>query len=361
MGTNEDFTSLCEKAEAMGIHIILDGVFSHTGEDSRYFNRYGHYPNKGAFQGKDSPYYDWYRFEEGSQEYQCWWNIPTLPEVMEGNADYQQFLFNPKTGILPGWIEKGAAGWRLDVVDELSMPFLQGLRKSVKKKSKKAAIIGEVWEDASNKMAYNQLRSYCLGDTMDSVMNYPLRDGIISFLLYQTSAYDLARLIAHQQEVYPAPFYYALMNLIGSHDRSRIINVLSGHTFDDVPMEERSHQHLTKEQLALGKERFIKAFEILCALPGAPTLYYGDEAGMEGAADPFCRGTFPWGGEDKALQKAIKALFEKRNQSQTLKTGTQKVYALDENTLRIVRQVKGGKDAFGKRAKSDIIVVDVKR
>lgn len=361
LGTNAHFIAFAQKAKEMGIRLILDGVFSHTGEDSKYFNRYGHYPNKGAMQGEDSPFYSWYHFYDCGQEYECWWGIPTLPEVMDTNADFQRFLFNQKTGIVPGWLEKGASGWRLDVVDELSMPFLQNLRKSVKKKSKNAAIIGEVWEDASNKMAYNQLRSYCLGDTMDSVMNYPLRDGIISFLLHQSTAYDLARLIAHQQEVYPAPFYYALMNLIGSHDRSRIVNVLSGHTFDDIPMEERSCQHLTPDQLALGKQRLVKAFEILCALPGAPTLYYGDEAGMEGAADPFCRGTFPWGKEDRKLQKIIAALFEKRNQSQTLKTGSLKVFALDENTIRIVRQIKDGKDVFGKRAKNNRVVVDVGR
>lgn len=361
LGTTEHFVSLCNKAEEMGMHIILDGVFSHTGEDSMYFNRYAHYPNKGAFQGSDSAYHDWYHFYDCGQEYECWWGIPTLPEVMDENPDYQAFLFNQKNGIVPGWIDKGAGGWRLDVVDELSMGFLQNLRKSTKKKSKNAAIIGEVWEDASNKMAYNELRSYCLGDTMDSVMNYPLRDGIISFLLHQSTAYDLARLISHQQEVYPAPFYYALMNLIGSHDRSRIINVLSGHTFDDVPMEERSHQNLNKDQLALGKERFVKAFEILCALPGAPTMYYGDEAGMEGAADPFSRGTFPWGKEDKKLQKTIRSLFEKRNKSQALKTGSLNVYAVDENTIRIVRQIKNGKDVFGKGVKDERVVVDVGR
>ncbi len=361
LGTNEHFISLCEKGKKMGIHIILDGVFSHTGEDSVYFNRYGHFDSLGAYQGEKSDYYDWYEFEKFPEKYTSWWGIPTLPEVMDENSDYQHFLFNQKTGVVPDWLGKGADGWRLDVVDELSMPFLQNLRKSVKRKRKNAAIIGEVWENASNKVAYGQIRSYCLGDTMDSVMNYPLRDGIMAFLLYQSTAYDLARLIAHQQEVYPAPFFYALMNLIGSHDRSRIVNVLSGNTFDDIPMEERKHQHLSPEELALGKKRLVKAFQILCALPGAPTLYYGDEVGMEGAADPFSRGTFPWGKEDKTLHKEIKNLFEKRNISAALQTGSLKVYALNQDTLRIVRQIKNSTDVFGKKATDELVVVDVTR
>jgi len=352
-GTEEDFQFLCEKASALGIRILLDGVFSHTGEDSVYFNKYGAYDSLGAYQSIDSPYFTWFTFTEYPNSYKCWWNIPTLPEVRKDDPHYRSFMLNPESGIVPLWLKKGASGWRLDVADELPMAFLRELRKAAKRAKSDAAVLGEVWEDASNKISYNIPRSYCLGDTLDSVMNYPLREGIISFLTYQSTACQLARLISHQQEVYPVPFLYALMNLLGSHDRARIINVLAGCEWGYMPREERATLRLSPEQYHLGTERFIKGMEILCALPGAPTLYYGDEAGMQGTADPFNRGTFPWGREDSSLQSAIRKLFQFRHNSQVLQTGFLEVKALDEDTLLIRRWTECGKDALGYPAEND--------
>lgn len=360
-GTEEDFKTLCEKASALGIRVMLDGVFSHTGEDSVYFNKYGTYDSLGAYQSPDSPYFSWFTFMEYPESYKCWWNIPTLPEVRKDDPLYRSFLFSPENGIVPLWLKNGASGWRLDVADELPMEFLRELRKAAKHAKSDAAILGEVWEDASNKISYNVPRSYCLGDTLDSVMNYPLREGIISFLTYQSSAYQLARLIRHQQEVYPAPFLYAMMNLLGSHDRARIINVLAGCEWGHLPREERANLHLTQEQYRLGAERFIKGMEILCALPGAPTLYYGDEAGLQGTADPFNRGTFPWGREDMKLQKAIRTLFHKRKNNPVLQTGFLEAEAMDEDTLLIRRWVEGGMDALLKPAENAEEIIKVRR
>jgi cyclomaltodextrinase / maltogenic alpha-amylase / neopullulanase len=360
-GSEEDFLVLCEKASAMNIRVILDGVFSHTGEDSVYFNKYGTYESVGAYQSPDSPYSSWFTFTKYPDGYKCWWNIPTLPEVRKDDPPYRTFLFSQEDGIVPLWLKEGASGWRLDVADELSMDFLRELRKAAKQAKSDAAILGEVWEDASNKISYNVPRSYCLGDTLDSVMNYPLREGIISFLTCQTNAPQLARLIRHQQEVYPVPFLYALMNLLGSHDRARIINVLAGCEWGYLPREERANLLLTPEQYRLGSERFLTGMEILCALPGAPTLYYGDEAGLQGTADPFSRGTFPWGREDIKLQSAVQALLQRRKNNPVLQTGFLEATAMDEDTLLIRRWVEGGKDALGEHAENGEEIIKVRR
>ncbi len=360
-GTKEDFKALCEKASAMNIRVILDGVFSHTGEDSVYFNKYGTYDSLGAYQSLESPYSSWFTFTGYPEQYKCWWNIPSLPELRKDDPNYRTFLFNPENGIVPMWLESGASGWRLDVADELPMDFLRELRQAVKHAENDAAILGEVWEDASNKISYNVPRSYCLGDTLDSVMNYPLREGIISFLMFKSSAHQLARLIRHQQEVYPTPFLYALMNLIGSHDRARIINVLAGCDWGYLPREERANLILSPEQYHLGAERFLTGMEILCALPGAPTLYYGDEAGLQGTADPYNRGTFPWGREDIKLQSAVRQLFQKRKNSPILQTGFLEATAMDDDTLLIRRWVEGGKDALGKPAVNGEEIIKIRR
>ncbi len=360
-GTEADFKALCEKASALDIRVILDGVFSHTGEDSVYFNKYGTYESLGAYQSPDSPYASWFTFLEYPDRYKCWWDIPTLPEVRKDDPHYRSFMLHQENGIVPLWLKSGASGWRLDVADELPMDFIKELRRAAKGIKSDAAILGEVWEDASNKVSYNVPRSYCLGDTLDSVMNYPLREGIISFLTQQTSAHQLARLIRHQQEVYPAPFLYALMNLIGSHDRARIINVLAGCEWGHLPREERANLRLTPDQYRIGSERFLKGMEILCALPGAPTLYYGDEAGLQGTADPFNRGTFPWGREDICLQSAVRTLLQKRKSSPVLQTGFMEAEAMDEDTLLIHRWTEGGMDALGRPADNAEEVVKIRR
>lgn len=345
LGTNEEFNQLCRLAASVGLRIMLDGVFSHTGSDSVYFNKLGQFPGSGAYQSRESAYYPWYHFINYPDEYQSWWGFDTLPEVNEMEPSFQRFMFDKAKGVVPRWIRDGACGWRLDVADELPMDFLRILRQSARAANPDAVILGEVWEDASNKIAYDEHRCYCLGDTLDSVMNYPLRDAIIQFIKNETDAYDLARLIRHQQNVYPVPFYYALMNLIGSHDRARIVNVLAGRTFENVPLHERGHQRLTQAEYQLGIKRLKLAYDILCALPGAPTIYYGDEAGMQGGQDPFCRGTFPWGREDTNLQTYVQTALLSRKDDPLMRYGKMHIKAIDTDTLSITRFFDG-EDAF---------------
>ena len=361
LGTNEEFRALCEAAKKLGMRIMLDGVFSHTGEDSVYFNRYGSYDSVGAYQGHDSPYYDWYTFRKYPDDYRCWWNFKTLPECRKDNPDYQDFMFREKTGVIPRWIHGGACGWRLDVADELSMDFLRRLRRTAKKADPEAVVLGEVWEDASNKIAYGEMRCYCTGDTLDSVMNYPLREAIIDFLTGKTGAAALVRLVKHQAEVYPAPFRYALMNLVGSHDRARVLNMLVGKECKDIPRSEQEKVTLTQEEYALASERYRKCIDLLCALPGCPTIYYGDEAGLTGCPDPYCRKPFPWGREDEGLQTYVRDRLNHRRESEVLKYGHCDIVALDEDTVVITRYFSGTDGLGQARTEAAKEVLTIKR
>ncbi len=347
LGTLEDFTRLCREAEAMGIRVLLDGVFSHTGEDSIYFNRYGNYDSLGAYQSKKSRYYPWYRFMKYPDIYASWWNIPTLPEVNKDDPTFRQFILG-RRGIARLWVKRGAYGWRLDVADELPMDFLRQLRQGVKEENPDAVLLGEVWEDASNKVAYGKLRSYCLGDTLDTVMNYPLRDVLIRFFTHQADAAQVVRLVRSQQENYPAGFFYSLMNLLGSHDRARILNTLVKRDYSDLLPRDRGRQQLPEALRRLGMQRLKTMLQVIVALPGMPALYYGDEAGMEGATDPFCRGTFPWGREDTQLVAFVKEQFRLRRQRPVLQVGLLEIAAEGADTLLIWRGADHlGRDAFG--------------
>ncbi|MBO4924982.1 MAG: glycoside hydrolase family 13 protein [Clostridia bacterium] len=360
LGTNEDFSALCGAAKEYGIRVMLDGVFSHTGEDSVYFNRYGRFPSVGACQSTKSPYYPWYKFIRYPDDYKAWWGFHTLPELEKNDPSYQDFMFR-EGGVVRSWIANGSSGWRLDVADELTMDFLRKLRAAAKKEDPDAVVLGEVWEDASHKVAYGEMRCYCQGDTLDSVMNYPLRSAAIDFFTGRSDAYALLRLIRSQKENYPLPFYYSLMNLAGSHDRARSINTLCGRTFEEYAPASRRGKRLTDQEYALGKKRYVEMMRLLCALPGIPCVYYGDERGAQGGPDPFCRGTFPWAGGDRELEEQIRALLLQRRQSPILQTGGLTVSARDADTLVIKRWIEGGTDVFGNSAEDGEITVEITR
>ena len=271
----------------------------------------------------------------------------SLPELVKSNPEYQKYMFRDKDGIVPRWIHKGACGWRLDVADELSMDFLRKLRIAARKADPEAVVLGEVWEDASNKVAYGEMRCYCTGDTLDSVMNYPLREAILEFATGKSSAYDFERLVKHQAEVYPAQFRYALMNLVGSHDRPRALNMLVDKGCMDMPKDEQQAVRLTVDEYDLAVQRYKMCIDLLCALPGCPTVYYGDEAGLCGCHDPWNRRPFPWGKEDAALTQYVSNKLTHRQQSDVLKYGLCDIEAVDEDTLTITRYMDGGVDGLG--------------
>ena len=360
LGTEEDFARLCEKAAAMGIHVMLDGVFSHTGADSRYFNYYGHYgENTGAARDRKSPYMSWYSFRRWPDEYECWWDIETLPRLNKDDPSLRKY-FLAEDGIIARWIRAGISGWRLDVADELPMPYLRELRQRVRATRDDAVVLGEVWEDASHKVSYGEMRSYCLGDTLDSVMNYPLRGVLIDFLLYRCDAGKVCRLVLSQKENYPVPFYYSLMNIMGSHDRPRIMSLLSGLAWGEEDHENRSDTVLPNQQLVLGRERMLTMLRTLVSLPGIPCIYYGDECGMQGTADPYNRGTFPWGKEDAELMEEVRALTALR-QRRVVQTGDLDIYADGPDAFVIRRTISAGHDVFGDPAEDDVYEVRIQR
>ncbi len=292
LGTEEDFSSLINAAKKAGIRVILDGVFNHTGDNSVYFNKYGEYPGVGAYQSKDSPYYSWYSFQEFPNRYSSWWGIDILPEVNENSEDYQNFIFG-KGGVLKKWLGFGIGGYRLDVADELPDFFLKKLRKSVKEEDENAIIIGEVWEDASNKIAYSQRREYLQGYELDSVMNYPLKDGIIAYI--QTGrALDLVHCIRVLINHYPKETVDCLMNILGTHDTARILTVLGGIYCRNKEEMAQDWAYLNKNARQNAIEKLKMAAVLQFTMPGVPCIYYGDENGMEGHIDPFCRRCFDW-------------------------------------------------------------------
>ena len=299
LGCEADFRSLCAAAKARGIRILLDGVFSHTGSDSIYFNREGRYGDSGAYRSTDSPFYPWYSFRHWPDDYECWWNFTTLPNVREGNPDYNEYI-NGENGIIRHWLAAGASGWRLDVADELPDVFIDNLNRAVKGYDPNALVLGEVWEDASNKTAYGVRRRYLLGGQLDSVMNYPFRDAILGFLCGQHSSLMMER-IETIVENYPPQVLRILMNHIGTHDTERALTVLGGEPSGSRGREWQSTQRMTAEQRELAVERLRLAALLQYMLPGVPCVYYGDEAGMEGYRDPFNRACYPWGHEDEDL------------------------------------------------------------
>ena len=335
LGTKEDFIRLCKEANKRGIHIILDGVFNHTGSDSIYFNRKGRYQTLGAYQSQDSPYYDWYQFYQWPEQYACWWNFETLPNVNETNETYNAYI-NGTDGVIQTWLKAGADGWRLDVADELPDLFLDHITKAAKQVKPTSMILGEVWEDASNKMAYGQRRRYLLGKQLDSVMNYPFREAIIGFLTGKNPA-EMMELIMTVLEHYPPSAIHLLMNHIGTHDTERILTVLGGEPLNGRDREWQSRTKLSQEQRSRGLSLLKLASLMQYTLPGIPCVYYGDEAGMEGYRDPFNRGCFPWGHEDAELVNWYRSLGKIRHSCEVLKQGTLEPYYADDDCFVYIR------------------------
>jgi 4-alpha-glucanotransferase len=361
-GSLEDFRELCSRAEEYGIRVILDGVFNHTGSNSVYFNRDGKYDSIGAFQSRDSKYFSWYRFTDYPEEYECWWGFKTLPNVDELEGSFEDFIVFGEDSIVKRWIREGASGWRLDVADELPEKFIRDLRSEVKKLDRDAVIIGEVWEDASNKVSYGELRSYLLGEELDSVMNYPFRSILLSFLHGGIDGDRFRQEIYSLFENYPKETFYAAMNLVGSHDRARVRTVLGEAPVEyNLSQDEIAHYRLAedKERTADRKVRLASAVQM--TFPGVPCIYYGDEAGMQGYKDPFNRGTYPWGHEDAELIKWYRSLTKLRNETDCLRTGTFRLAYCANDIISYIRCIRDGKDVFGKEREDGFALTVINR
>ncbi len=296
LGGDRGLEHLISEADKKGMAVILDGVFNHTGSDSVYFNKNGRFPGPGAYQGPQSPYYDWYTFLNFPDVYNSWWGIGCVPTIARDAVGFQRMI---EDKVLKKWTKRGIRGWRLDVVDELSDIFLDDIRTAIKSADENTVVIGEVWEDASTKVSYGEERRYFQGDQLDGVMNYVYKEAILSYLL-NGDGYAFCNKVNDISENYPTFVLDCCMTLIGSHDTVRAINVLSGVVAPE-DREERRRYRLTHEEYTLGKKRLLAAAALQYFLPGVPSLYYGDEVGLQGFEDPFNRRPFPWNDIDDEI------------------------------------------------------------
>lgn len=337
LGTEDDLKRLLDAAHEKGMKIILDGVFNHSGADSLYFNKFGTYDSLGAYQSKSSPYYDWYYFKKFPDEYACWWGCDNVPDLNKSNKDYRALVFG-KNGVVEKWQKLGADGWRLDVVDELPIDFVNLLIKKIKSVNKDALVIGEVWEDASTKVSYGELRPYLLGDQLDGTMNYPFMNAIIAYVRDGDEKFfkDTVQSIL---ENYPKETVYCLMNSLGTHDTIRIINALS-----DVRAHGWSKTHklgykLPDSEYEKAKKKLYLASVLQFTLPGIPSIFYGDEAGLQGFDDPINRRPYPWGSEDKEILAHYKKLGRIRRENRAVFSGGFNMR--DENGLVAYERASG--------------------
>ena len=320
LGTTEDFAELCRAAHALGSRVILDGVFSHTGANSLYFDRERTFGGQGAYCTKHSPYYSWYTFHRYPDSYKCWWNFDTLPTVNKMDPAFIDYIITGQDSVVAHWLRLGAAGFRLDVADELPDEFLYLLKRRVRQLNPDALVLGEVWEDASNKVAYGIRRRYFTDGELVSVMNYAFRTAIINLLRGSDDGRQFRESVMTVLENYPPQVVSCNMNLLATHDTPRILTALVD-SFDG-PREALAKRWLTQNQYALAKQRLLAASFLQYTLPGAPSLYYGDEAGMEGGKDPFNRRPYPWGKEDKELLEHFRFLGALRKETPALRYGS---------------------------------------
>lgn len=337
-GGDEALVTLIKKADRLGISVILDGVFNHTGADSIYFNKFGTYSETGAYQSPESQYFSWYIFNKYPDDYVSWWGIDILPKINTDIQNCQQYFIG-NGGVIEKYAKLGISGLRLDVVDELSDGFIEGIKSKLNEYNRESLLYGEVWEDASNKIAYGKRKRYYLGKELDGVMNYPLRRGIIDFLREGKTEglhYALTDIIFNA----PKRIRDMQMNILGTHDTERIITALAGEEAYNKTNDYLAACTLDDVTYRKGKLSVMAAYTILATLPGLPAVYYGDEAGVQGYSDPFNRRTFPWGKEDMELLEHYRKIGNIRTNNSIYKSGEYKLLYLNEKLLIFSRYNK---------------------
>ena len=385
-GTEKEFKAFTAELKKRDMHLIVDGVFNHVGDDSIYFDRYGKYDTVGAYEYwayvydamnkegiseeearekadkyfvkngqtfSEEKWHLWFNIKNEKVDvgttterysYQGWWGYDSLPEFKSltkeeaielglaskkdefvdkasewNNKELVDYIYKDKDSVAKQWINWGADGWRLDVANEVDTIFWNDFREEMKAHNSETLILGEIWDDASK---------YFIGDQYDSVMNYRIRAALIDYLK-NGNATRLNDTLMAVYEDYPAEAFYALMNLMGSHDVARAIYILGGGS----DTAERAEFGYYNEEL--GKQRLKLAALFEFGYAGAPTIYYGDEAGVTGSKDPDCRRSYPWGNEDESLVSFYEAIGSVRENNKdlfshgdltTLYTGTEGVY-----------------------------------
>ena len=336
LGTNEDFEALCTAAQKYGIGIVLDGVFSHTGSDSRYFNREGRYGEGGAYRDPNSPYRCWYDFgPQYKGGYRSWWGFETLPEVNEETPSYVEFITGPG-GVIDTWLRRGAAGFRLDVADELPDEFIEKVRAAVKRVSPEKFLLGEVWEDATTKFGFNKRRTYLLGKGLDSVMNYPFKNAVLDFVKGKPAEQAMTEILTICEH-YPAPAMDTALNFLSTHDTERALTVIADEPANGRGRAWQSGRCVTGDAYEEGLLRLRMAYAIIYTLPGVPCLYYGDEIAMQGYRDPFNRAFFRWDAHEQRLRPVLAQLAQLRHTCEAFRTGQLRVLRAEGGILHYQR------------------------
>ena len=336
LGSMEDFKRLCKAARENGIRIILDGVFSHTGSDSIYFNKEGRYGNGGAYNDENSPYRKWYDFDPKYKNgYRAWWDFETLPEVDESSPEYIEYICG-EGGIIDRWLSRGASGFRLDVADELPDEFISQIRQAVKRNGEDKLLIGEVWEDAVTKISYSKRRQYLLGKGLDSVMNYPFRGAVLDFIK-NGDGDKFCQTVFSIYEHYPKQALESAWNSLSTHDTPRALTVLSDDYKENISREDQAKESISPENYGKAAQDLVCAYALLFSLPGIPCIYYGDEAGMQGYKDPFNRSFFPWGAADGYIRRNIRYIASFRTQHDVYAKGGIHFVHVSYNAVAFVR------------------------
>ena len=373
-GDLDHFQTLVREASRRGMRVILDGVFNHVSSDSPFFDRYHHYPAVGACESAASPYRAWFHFRapQGSEPSPCvpstpggtdtyydgWFGFDSIPVLTKSIADVQRYFVNGPNSVTRYWLHEGASGWRLDVMGDASFPdgYWESFRQVVKATDPNALIIGELWQKDST------LLRFLRGDRADTTMNYRLRDAVLGLLAMRSfdakgfgdsgrilAPSEFAARIASIREDYPDAAYYALMDLLDSHDTERLLWTLTPGTEDRASREDPAN-------LAIGKQRMRIASLIQFTMPGAPTIYYGDEVGLTGDDDPDDRRTYPWadlgGSPDTSLLQHYRTLAALRRDIPALTAGDLQVLLADDAADTL---------AYGRKTTHQAAIVAVNR
>ena len=305
-GSNEDLKKLCEEAHKKGMKVVLDAVFNHTGNDSKYFNEYNSFDTVGAYQSPNSPYLPYYDYElkDGNPEFKYWWNQKNLPKCNSNGQAWRNYITGPG-GIIDQWFDLGIDGLRLDVADELSDEFIEEIRKAVRRNKKDSLIIGEVWESPMRKNR-GFLSS---GKGMDTIMSYNFMSSLIKYFR-DGNPEELDNKIKEMMYEYPDGTLFSAMNSTSTHDMTRGINLWDKNIFQengewpwDLISNDsdfiRSYQ--LKEQYDKAKAIYMAYVFTLAFFPGNLAIFYGDEVGVQGIGNLDNRKPFPWGKEDQEL------------------------------------------------------------
>ena len=339
LGTEADFRDMCDAAHARGMKVILDGVYSHTGSNSLYFDRERTFGGNGAYCRQDSPFYHWYTFYQWPNNYHSWWNFDTLPTVNKMHPDFIRYVITDEDSVVAHWMKLGADGFRLDVADELPDEFIRMIHDRIREINPEALLMGEVWEDASNKTAYNHRRRYFTNAELDSIMNYPFRTAILNFMRGRDDGRGFKETVMSIVENYPSQVVACNMNLLGTHDTPRILTALVDDF--DGSREEKARRRLSRNQLEVARDRLMMASFLQYTLPGCPSLYYADETCMEGYKDPFNRRTYPWGREDTEILGHFRCLGKLRTQNIALRLGDIRFTVASDRHLAYTRSAQG--------------------